>query len=46
MQNFQLKPKKRVPKEEQETNIAIDPNTKTAYVYTNIPNEIKKLTKL
>ena len=41
-----LKPKKRVPKDEQETTINIDPNTKTAYVYTCIPHEIKKFAKL
>ena len=42
----ELKPKKRVPKDEQETTINIDPNTKIAYVYTCIPNEMKKLAKL
>lgn len=43
---IQLKPKRRVLKEEQETTINIDPNTKIAYVYTCIPNEMKKLVKL
>lgn len=42
----ELKPKRPVPKDEQETTINIDPNTKTAYVYTCIPHEIKKFAKL
>jgi len=43
---IQLKPKLSVPKDEQETTINIDPNTKIAYVYTCIPGEMKKLVKL
>lgn len=42
----ELKPKRHVPKDEQETTINIDPNTKIAYVYTCIPGEMKKLIKL
>lgn len=42
----ELKPKRRVPKDEQETVININPNTKIAYVYTCIPIEMRKLTKL